>query len=66
MMARTNTYIDQSRLLTALSKTFVKGELGLDPKNFAATADTAWISLAARLLQRQSQARPLRKTISSK
>ena len=61
-----NMTFDQSALLKQLSKNYVVGELGLDPKSFVATTDTAWVSLAARLLRRESRAGRLRKTISSK
>jgi hypothetical protein len=52
-----NTH-DQATLLTKLSKLYVFGELGLDPKTFAATPDTAWIGFADRLLRHQPQQRP--------
>ena len=61
-----NKTFDQSTLLKQLSKNYVVGELGLDPKSFVATTDAAWIPLAAKLLQLTPQAKRLRKTISSK
>jgi len=54
-----NTH-DQATLLTKLSKLYVFGELGLDPKTFEATPDTAWIGFADRLLQHQPRQQPFR------
>jgi hypothetical protein len=48
-----NTTYDRSTLLSKLSKIYVFGELGLDPKMFERTADSAWILLADRLLRHQ-------------
>jgi hypothetical protein len=42
---------NRSGLLMKFAKLYVLGELGLDPKPFARTADSAWVGFADRLLQ---------------
>jgi hypothetical protein len=42
---------DRITLLKKLSKLYVLRELGLDPKPFECTADSAWVGFADRLLQ---------------
>ncbi len=54
-----NTTYDRTVLLTKLSKLYVFGELGLDPKTFERTADNAWIGFADWLLRRHSPQRSL-------
>lgn len=49
-----NTSLDNTTLLTLLSKRFVGRELGLDMSSFISTPDTAWVSFAGRLVTRQN------------
>jgi hypothetical protein len=59
---------DRTALLTELSKRYVLAELKLDPATFARTADSAWVGVADRLLQRHPSrgTRRAGRTVSSK
>ena len=57
-----NIILNRTALLTKLSKLYVFTELGLDPKTFARTPDTAWIGFADRLLRVPSASSVARET----
>ena len=59
-----NTTIDSPQLLCQLAKELVHDRLGIKPEQFKTTADTAWVSLAARLLTKNIK--PQRKAVSTK
>jgi hypothetical protein len=61
----------RTALLTKLSKIYVFDRLGLDPRTFERTADSAWVEVADRLLQRHPRqpstgTRRAGRTVSSK